>query len=116
MNGQNKIRLLLLAIAIATLTSGCASAVGRHQSTMMYLDGDIDCHNAQHHVSQLQKSKSTPREKLANSVASILPTSIVFNLLAGEYSSRYAIASGKFDKEIDNRIMEIEDACQPEKA
>lgn len=61
----------------------------------------------------LRKEKASTSEKIANGVASILPTSVVYNLIAGEFSSRkaIAIASGEFDEMLYMKIMDIEITC-----
>ncbi|TRY29898.1 hypothetical protein [Aliiglaciecola sp. M165] len=98
-------------IVSVVMLSGCASAVDRHHMVQAQLDRQINCANAHSDIKMLKAEKASTSEKIANGIASILPTSIIFNLIAGEFSSRKAIASGEFDQMLYMKIDDIEKHC-----
>ena len=103
--------LLMLAIIALFFLSGCASAVKRHEQVQRHLNKAVDCAQAHLDIATLELQKTTTREKLVNGVASVLPTSILLNVILGEYGSRVAIATGAFDRTVDNKINAIESDC-----
>lgn len=102
---------LFLLIILFGLVSGCASAVKRHELVNSQLNQGINCATARQDIESLRMEKTTTAEKLANGIASVLPTSVIFNLLTGEFSSRKAIATGEFDEMLYMKIDSIEKQC-----
>lgn len=102
--------VLVLSVSLLTL-SGCASAVKRHEQLSTHMNYQIDCSMADSYIAELEQEKASMFEKIANGVATVLPTSAIFNLLAGEFGSRRNIASGKFDQQLVMKIDEIESTC-----
>ncbi len=90
---------------------GCASAVGRHEHLQAQLTSPVDCLNADNDIASLQGEKASSGEKFLNGVASLLPSSVLLNLVTGEFTSRVSIASGKFNKRVDTKIQDIHDSC-----
>lgn len=107
---MNKCKLLLIPIVLITL-GGCASAVKRHEVVSVQLNQGINCSTAKQDIAALKLEKTTATEKLANGIASVLPTSVIFNLIVGEFSSRKAIATGEFDQMLYMKIDAIEKQC-----
>tara|TARA_R110002167_G_scaffold84860_1_gene230437 strand:+ start:71 stop:433 length:363 start_codon:yes stop_codon:yes gene_type:complete len=103
--------LLMLVTMALFFLSGCASAVKRHEQVQGHLNKAVDCAEAHLDIATLELQKTTTREKLVNGVASVLPTSILLNVILGEYGSRAAIATGAFDRTVDNKINVIESDC-----
>lgn len=89
----------------------CSSAVDRHSVVQTQLDQEINCETAMKDIVMLKEEKASTQEKLANGVATVLPTSVVFNLLTGEFSKRRAIATGEFDQMLYMKIDMIELEC-----
>mgnify|MGYP003629406971 CR=1 FL=1 len=103
----------LLIIPISALVlSGCASAVKRHELASEHLNKAVDCEEAHGHIASLESHKTTASEKLVNGVASVLPTSILLNVILGEFTSRAAIATGAFDSKVEDKISDIRDGCR----
>lgn len=105
-----RLRLLLLLFSIVVL-GGCASANGRYETLNAEIAKPINCQHAKMQIDLLEEAKVSKREKIANGIASILPTSIILNLITGEYSSRAKIASGKFDNTLYMKINAIHKEC-----
>lgn len=95
----------------AFVLSGCASAVERHELAAEHLNKAVDCEEAHGHIASLESHKTTAGEKLVNGVASVLPTSILLNVILGEFTSRAAIATGAFDSKVDSKIQDIQNDC-----
>ena len=91
--------------------AGCASAVKRHEVANIQLNQGVNCTTAKQDIAALRMEKTTASEKLANGIASVLPTSVIFNLIIGEFSSRKAIATGEFDQMLYMKIAAIEKQC-----
>lgn len=103
-------RIVMLS-ALVLLTSGCASAVKRVEAVQSIVNQPIDCANAEHTIAHLISQKPSSGERAVNTVASILPTSIIVNLITGEFASRSSIAAGKLDAQISQKISAIEHDC-----
>ncbi|MDO6558943.1 hypothetical protein [Paraglaciecola chathamensis] len=104
-------KTLLLIPIYAFFLSGCASAVKRHELAQGHLNKTIDCKVAHADIAELESHKTSTGEKLVNGVASILPTSILLNVILGEFTSRAAIATGAFDSKVDSKIQDIQSDC-----
>lgn len=102
---------ILVIVGLIVITSGCASAIDRHQVLQTELDMPIDCEHAQEQINQLQKNYVSSGEQLANGIASILPTAAILNLISGEYSSRWKLANGEYNDRLIMRIEDIEKEC-----
>lgn len=101
----------LMFIVMVLSLGGCASAVGRHEQLQAHLTSPVDCITADNDIASLKKEKASSREKILNGLASLLPSSALLNIAAGEFTSRVSIASGKFNKRVENRIQDIQDSC-----
>lgn len=101
----------LLVFTLVVFISGCAPAVKRHEIAEVQLNQQINCTTEKEDIESLKQEKSSTAEKLVNGIASILPTSIIFNLLAGEFTSRKATATGEFDQTLYMKIDDIEQKC-----
>ncbi|MDT0596087.1 hypothetical protein [Glaciecola petra] len=104
----SKIAIMMTACAIV---GGCASANTRYEQLNAHLDNSINCDTANEQIQELEANRISSTEEFANGVASVLPTSIVFNLIAGEYTNRAKIASGKYNDELRARITLIKTTC-----
>jgi uncharacterized protein YcfL len=101
---------------IILVCSGCASAVSKQQSLAMELNMPIDCKLADSQIMALQDHRITKSEVFTNTIAIILPTSAIANLLLGEYSSRAALANGEFNQSLDERILMIKEECKQQQS
>lgn len=99
------------ALLLALLLGGCASAQHRHAEIAYHLENPVNCEHAAMDIMVLEEAKTSAAEKVANGIATILPTSALLNLMVGEWSSRKAIAFGQFDSKITKKISEIEMSC-----
>lgn len=109
------IKIFIVSIVIFAC-SGCASAVTKQQKLAAELNMPIDCEHADTQIMTLEDQRISKSEEFTNTIAIILPTSAITNLLLGEYSSRVALASGKFNHSLNERIVMIEEKCQQQKS
>ncbi|WP_395338256.1 hypothetical protein PN836_011070 [Ningiella sp. W23] len=98
-------------LTIIMLLGACSSAIDRHEQANLVLNQNVDCSMAESHIEMLKKERTSTSEKIANNVATILPTTAILNLLSGEYGSRRAIASGDFDQMLYMKIDSINKEC-----
>lgn len=103
-------RAMILSVLIM-LTSGCASAVKRVAAVQAIVNQAVDCESAQHSIDQLLSQKTSMHERAVNTIASVLPSSILLNIITGEFTSRSSIAAGKLDRQITDKISAIEHDC-----
>ena len=101
----------LILVFVVLCCSGCASAVNKHELLQAQLSMPIECMMAEEQIESLHSYEVDSTEQFANTVASILPTSIIFNLLTGEYTSRLKLANGEYNQQVSNRIAEIKQKC-----
>ena len=50
-------------------------------------------------------------EKVLSGVASVLPSAAVLSLLAGRWQTNVHVATGQYEKIIDQKIQEIAETC-----
>ena len=100
-----------LLLLFLSLLMGCSSAVDRHSIVQTQIDQEVNCETAMKDIVMLKEEKASTQEKLANGIATVLPTSAVFNILTGEFSKRRAIATGEFDQMLYMKIDMIELEC-----
>lgn len=105
-----KMKKLMCLVMILSL-GGCASAVGKHKHLQAQLKSPVNCTNADSDIASLESEKASSKEKVLNGLASLLPTSVLLNIVTGEFASRVSIASGKFNKRVETRIKDIHDSC-----
>lgn len=94
------------------ILGGCASANQRIAQAEKNLAEPIHCDEAEQQVSTLSALQTSSAEKFANTLATLIPTTALLNVVAGEYKSRAAIAYGGLDERLIARVDEIEAHCQ----
>ncbi|MEM0911473.1 MAG: hypothetical protein AAGJ37_10890 [Pseudomonadota bacterium] len=104
-------KLATVCIVSIVVLSGCASASKKLQRVEAKVIEPIDCDNAHMDIMYLEEAKADTQEKLANGVATVLPTTAILNLISGEYKSRQAIATGKLNDILYDKIMAISAEC-----
>ena len=93
------------------ILSGCASALDRKARLDYVLAVPVDCTQVDNQIEQLEAEKVQVGEQVANGIASILPTSVIYNLVVGELGSRWTLANGEHNRVIDERITHLQSAC-----
>ncbi|TDF38287.1 hypothetical protein EYS14_11400 [Alteromonadaceae bacterium M269] len=102
---------VVILMTVFLILGGCASAVDRHQQVSAQVSQPINCDTAGQDIAALLEERPSAGEKFANGIVLISPTTALFNLLSGEFTSRRSIATGKLNDILHMRISDIEKAC-----
>jgi hypothetical protein len=99
----------LIAIAIiAVLVPACAMQYKQNEQQMKQ---PINCATAEGDLRALQSEKANVAQQIAAGVSSIVPAGLVLGLVTGTEGTKMSVATGDYDKMIDQRIAEIKQKC-----
>lgn len=102
--------MILVSFLIISVTTTCAL---RQKKVIKELNdpGPIDCSTAQGDLRLLQHEKANVAERVAEGIEAIYPASLVTGLLTGTEGTKIKVATGEYDKAIDERIAQIKATC-----
>ena len=104
-------------MAIHLCLLGCAAVLITGCSSNKYKEGErlahqrINCATAEGDIRALQHEKAHAKEQIAAGVESISPAGAVVGLISGSEGENLKVASGKYNKMIDERIAAIKQEC-----
>lgn len=75
------------------------------------LNAPIDCRTAEADIRMLKSEKAHSSEQAAKGITSIVPVGAVINVVQGDEDESLKIATGHYDKLIDDKIAKIEEKC-----
>lgn len=104
---KDKFALLTAAIAIFSL-SACATDTQQVQSD---LKKPIHCATAEGDIRALQSEKQHVESQIVNGVTAIAPAGIVVGVATGTEGDKLKIASGDYNRMIDQKIAAIKSLC-----
>jgi len=107
---HSKIHLTKIAWALgmAALVAGCASQYKEKEAA---LKAPINCASAEGDIRVLQSEKTNVAQQAAMGVTAIAPAGIVLGILTGTETTKLRVASGEYNKMIDQKIAEIKATC-----
>jgi hypothetical protein len=100
-------KLIALAI-IAALVPACAM---QYKQTEQQMKQPINCATAEGDIRALQAEKTNVAQQIAAGVTSIVPAGLLLGLVTGTEGAKLNVATGEYDKMIDQRIAEIKQKC-----
>ena len=71
----------------------------------------INCATAEGDIRMLQHEKAHVAQQIVEGVTAIVPASLVMGILTGTEGTKIRVATGKYNKMIDERIAEIKAQC-----
>lgn len=95
----------VLAVCAAVLTVVCLAPLAQTG------DAPIDCATANEDINRLRYEKKSTLERMAKGVTSIMPIGLVLHTVMGTERKDLSMATGEYNKKIDERILEIVHAC-----
>jgi len=104
---MNKVKLVTVIVTVVFL-AGCKSISQKERDD---LAKPIDCSTSEQDIIALQSEKASAIKQAEAGSGLIMPTSAIIGILSGDYSNREKVASGQYNKDIDNKIAEIKAAC-----
>ena len=74
-------------------------------------DAAVDCSTAQADLAHLKHEKLSTGERMKAGVKAIVPISLVVQTVKGTEGKTMEMATGDYNKKIDERIADIQKAC-----
>ena len=71
----------------------------------------INCETAKKDMAMLEKEKASVARQAAAGVTSILPVGAALALVTGDTKARAKVATGAYNRQIDEKIAEIKKTC-----
>ena len=100
-------KALLIVLSIV-LVAACAPITKQEKQE---LAKPIDCRTAEGDIRVLQSEKAHVAQEIANGVTAIFPAGAVIGIISGTESDKIKVASGDYNKMIDQKIAEIKQKC-----
>ncbi len=98
----------LVAISLV-FAFGCARSISEEAKADMAKP--VDCSTAEQDIATLESEKASAAQQVSAGARSIVPLAAVAGLLRGDTKDRAAVASGKYNKQLDAKIAEIKQKC-----
>ncbi len=99
----------IACVAIALLAAGCASRFKRQEKAVEAQK--VNCATADGDIRVLQSEKAHVADQIALGVTAIYPAGLVIGLLTGTEGTKFKVATGEYNKQIDKKIAEIKTTC-----
>ena len=99
---------ILLTVLAIVLVSACAPVTQQEKQS---LAKPINCATAEGDLRVLQSEKANVAQEIANGVTAIFPAGAVIGIITGTESDKIKVASGDYNKMIDQKIAEIKTTC-----
>ena len=110
-----KFRSLLIFISCSVLVTGVyagdTQAEKEAKQIEANLNAPIDCRTAEGDIRVLMSEKAHASEQASKGVTSIVPVGLVINVVQGDEDESLSIATGHYDKLIDDKIAQIKKKC-----
>jgi hypothetical protein len=87
-------------VLLATLSTGALAE-----------DAKVNCDTAQQDIATLEGEKKSSLEQAEKGVTSIMPSTAVLHMMTGTEKESQEIASGEYNKRIDDHIALIKSTC-----
>jgi hypothetical protein len=108
--GYIGIPVVLLALGLA---AGCAMQQKKVEKQVTS-GAPVNCATAQGDLRLLHHEKANVAERVSEGVTMIYPAGLVIGVLTGTEGTKYRVATGEYNKQIDARIAEIKETCNIE--
>ena len=99
---------VLVAISLL-LAFGCARSIS--EEVKAELAEPVDCSTAEEDIAMLEAEKASTAEQISAGAPSIVHIAAVAGLLRGDTKDRAAVASGKYNDQLDAKIEETKQKC-----
>jgi hypothetical protein len=96
-------------LALAILLAGCAKKF--KDETKAIESEQVNCATADGDIRVLQSERSHVAEQIAMGVTAIYPASLLVGLVTGTEGTKIKVATGEYNKMIDQKIAEIKSTC-----
>ncbi|MEH6526122.1 MAG: hypothetical protein V7723_08600 [Sneathiella sp.] len=101
-------------LALATAMTAC-SAVEKEKAAYKQAEADIkkpvNCGTAEGDIRGLQSEKIYTGKQVANGILAVIPISLIEGIVTGTEGKRIKMATGDYNKKLDEKIAEIKKEC-----
>ncbi len=108
-----RMRLGVLASLSAVALAACSTIP---QTTEDLLAKPIDCATADSDIEALTEAIPGAGSRARSAVRSILPFAVATALITRDYRDRARVATGRLERDINNKIADIYETCTPDAA
>ena len=108
MHSKKSLSTIVLGLGLAVLVAGCA---GQYKAQEEAMKQPISCATAEGDLRALQGEKTNAAQQALSGVTAIAPAGIVLGLLTGTEGTKIRVATGDYNKMIDQRIADIKATC-----
>ena len=105
---KNWEKVILLGCVVMLMPS-CAAF--RQKEVMEEMKEPINCDTAEGDIRILQQEKANLAQQILMGVTAITPAGIVIGIVTRTEKTKILVATGEYDKMIDERIAEIKEEC-----
>ena len=99
---------LSLVLGVALVASGCAM---KQKRTLESLENPIDCRIAEGDLRVLESEKAHVGKRIVEGFTAITPAGAVIGAIAGTERTKLEVATGAYNRKIDERIAAIQEEC-----
>ena len=107
---MKKVTMVITAIFLSTLLIACAST-----ETIKKGEAEakkpINCATAEADIRVLQSEKVHASQQMAAGVTAIVPVGLVVSVATGTEGTKAKVATGEYNKMLDDKIAEIKREC-----
>jgi hypothetical protein len=75
------------------------------------MDQPVNCKTARSDIKILEEEKASVGKQVLSGIRSVMPVAVVAGLLMGDYSDRVSVATGRYDSDIQAKIVQIKRVC-----
>ena len=106
---KTAVRSGIFALAVGTLVCGCALDEKKTAEKIQTMP--INCPTADGELRILESEKKTTAQRIEAGVLTVVPIGLVVGLVTTTEGTKYRIATGEYNKMIDDKISEIKQKC-----
>jgi hypothetical protein len=96
-------------VVLATVVVGCAMQTKKTEQQVKAMP--VNCATADGDLRMLNDEKKTTLQRIASGVGSVAPIGLVAGVATGTAGTKYRVATGAYNKMLDDKIAEIKQAC-----
>ncbi len=105
---MKKFGAVFFAVCLILSVASCAS---HYKEVEQDLEKPVNCETAEADIMVLEKEKVHAAEQIAAGVRAIMPIGLVAGVVTGTERSKAKVATGDYNKMIDEKIAEIKSEC-----
>jgi hypothetical protein len=108
---MKKVNTIVLAIFLGVLVSASWAASTDYKKAEADAKKPVNCATAEADIRVLNSEKAHAADQIADGVTAIMPIGLVFSTLTGTEGAKASVATGDYNKMLDDKIAEIKKQC-----